>query len=110
MVVYDNRPLAMALYRGILRWTRSAREVPCNLRPKDVLAVCPAMDELQARFPQDFEAIPQLTRLAFRSSKLLKVCHSCAFQRESFVPFGEFGFKRAGKLEAVLWIILKSEL
>eukprot|EP00884_Botryococcus_braunii_P013811 jgi/Botrbrau1/22430/Bobra.0091s0032.1 len=68
----SNRRLAIALFRGILRWTRSARGVPCNLRPSDVHEVVPELAEFNAPFLQDFEAIPQLTRIAFRNSQCLK--------------------------------------
>lgn len=73
MASTNNRPLAIALFRGILRWTRSARGVPCNLRPSDVHEVVPELAGSYDAFLQDCEAVHELTRKAFRKDRSLKV-------------------------------------
>jgi hypothetical protein len=69
-----TKRLALAIYRGLLAWSRQNRGVPLQLRSTDVYSCIPESRAFANLDVQDATAaVESLTRIGFRSGKQLQV-------------------------------------
>lgn len=69
-----TRALALALYRGLLKWSRTHTGIPVGLRAGDLYAVAPLAQALPDLELDDSSTVERLARMSFKLDRRLQVC------------------------------------